>query len=133
LAYDDIETDWDIFWDRPLSTPPSIPTWYTIEKGSCPPKFMRYVELDNDTRGITIACEDRGIMSIHAQSPDQTIEIYEEIEEKASGVVWVYFPLAKKETIVAGWIREVNTSPNNRRPALIISQSGPLCGSRIDV
>jgi hypothetical protein len=90
---------------------------------------MRYVELDNDTRGITIACEDRGIVSIHAQSPNQTIEIY---EEKASGVVWVYFPLAKKEAIVAGWIREVNTS-NNRCPALIVSQSDPICGSRIDV
>ncbi|OCL07914.1 hypothetical protein AOQ84DRAFT_294199 [Glonium stellatum] len=69
-----------------------------------------------------MSCEDRGIVSIHAYSPGQRVDFYEEVEDKTStALVWIYFPLSKSkgETITAGWVRELNTSINDRRLAIL--------------
>ncbi|KAF2185280.1 hypothetical protein K469DRAFT_779146 [Zopfia rhizophila CBS 207.26] len=85
---------------------------------------MRYVGLDNDTRGITVSCNIRGIVSIHAHTRGETVQFYEIIEAKVLGAItWVYFPLAEKETITAGWVREVDTPLNDRQPALVLRTS----------
>ncbi|OCL09030.1 hypothetical protein AOQ84DRAFT_339513 [Glonium stellatum] len=126
LVHNDGETDWDVFWDHPFP-PSSLPwTWYTLENGGPPPEFMRYVKLDDSTSGVTLSCKSGGTVSIHTHSKlfGQNAEFYEGIESKVSkGLVWIYFPLAPEETIAAGWIRELSSTLNDRRPVIVISTS----------
>ncbi|KAF2175337.1 hypothetical protein K469DRAFT_680190 [Zopfia rhizophila CBS 207.26] len=86
---------------------------------------MRHVKLDDSTSGITICCESRGPVSIHTHTKFcQSVEFYEDIEYKVpEGLVWIYFPLAKRETIVAGWVRELVSNLNDRRPVVVLSTS----------
>jgi hypothetical protein len=50
------------------------------------------------------------------------MEIYDDIESRVpQGLVWIYFPLAKREIVSAGWVRELASSLNDRRPVVVVS------------
>lgn len=85
---------------------------------------MNYVNLDNNLDGISVSWTARGTVSIHAHQHGGRPDFYKEIENRAPrNMAWIYFPLARKETITAGWIREVATTIPDRQPALVVSES----------
>lgn len=118
--------DEDVYWDQPFAIPPHVPTWFRFNHGTCPPMLMNYVSLEDDgIYGITVSWSLRGTVSIHAHKQGKWPDIYKETEEKTpASIAWIYFPLAEKETITAGWIREIATTVPDRQPALVVSTCG---------
>jgi hypothetical protein len=85
---------------------------------------MRYIELADDTAGISVACCTEGLvyMISHRRSPIPTTPTYAQIESTvAHDLVWLYFPMRQGEFVSSVWIRERFGNSYDRCPAVIVS------------
>jgi hypothetical protein len=112
------------FWDSPTPPPLQLQSRYTsiIDKG--PPLFMRYIELADDTAGISVACCTEGLvhMILHRRNSIPPTSTYARIESTVGhNLVWMYFPMRQGESVSGIWIRERFGNSYDRCPAVIVS------------
>jgi hypothetical protein len=110
------------FWDCPSPPPFELQSRYNLNINKGPPLFMRYVEIYEDIAGITVACKNGLVhMLSHRRQSPQPLSVYARTESTGDGLVWVYFPMGRGESISAVWICEIAGDSYVRSPTIIVS------------
>jgi len=112
------------FWDCPSPPPFELQSRYNLNINKGPPLFMRYVEIYEDIAGITVACKNGLVhMLSHRRQSPQPLSVYARTESTGDGLVWVYFPMGRGESISAVWICEIAGDSYVRSPTIILRTS----------
>jgi hypothetical protein len=111
------------FWDCPFPPPFGLQSRYTLHVSKGPPLFMRYIEIYEDITGITVACKDGLVyMFSHRRQLLPPASAYARTESAVGdGLVWIYFPMGRQESISAVWICEIAGGSYIRSPTIIVS------------
>lgn len=110
------------FWDCPSPPPFELQSRYSFDIRKGPPLFMRYVEVFEDMAGITVAWKYGFVhMFSHRRQSPPPLSAYARTESTGDGLVWLYFPMGRGESISAVWICEVACGSNIRYPSIIVS------------
>ncbi|EMD67359.1 hypothetical protein COCSADRAFT_34185 [Bipolaris sorokiniana ND90Pr] len=85
---------------------------------------MRYVELNEDTQGIIVACAIDGFVSLEACGRGSKPYNYARVTHGFSDrTVYTFMPLHKGDFIAAAWIREPKHDVSSRQSVLVLNTS----------
>lgn len=115
-------TSWNPYWDCQLLHEPEVLAWYVDNSEKALPEYMRYVELNSNTRGIVVGCNPDGFMSFETYSRSSRPELYARTRDAMPAhTAHICLPLAEGEVVTAAWIRELDNALSIRHPVLVVS------------